>query len=156
MNSKKSLLLIYHSKSGHTEKMARAVIEGVQDEVIDNVELTVKSPLDALASDVLSANGVIIGTPENFGYMSGAMKHFFDNIYYPCLSHTQGLPYAMFIRAGNDGQGALSSMQRIILGLAWREVAPAVIAAGEFDDKCLMSCRELGMTIAAGLDAGIF
>ena len=88
--------------------------------------------------------------------MSGAMKFFFETIYYPCLDHTQGLPYGLFIRAGNDGQGALTSMTRIITGLRWRQVAAPVIIAGEFDTARLADCGELGMALAAGLDSGVF
>jgi multimeric flavodoxin WrbA len=156
MEMDKRLLIIYHSRSGHTETMAEAVIRGAQDEMIEGVEVVVKPALEATPADVMQANGIILGTPENFGYMSGAMKFFFETIYYPCLDHTQGLPYGLFIRAGNDGQGALTSMTRIITGLRWRQVAAPVIIAGEFDTVRLADCSELGMSLAAGLDSGVF
>ncbi len=156
MEPNKRLLIIYHSRSGHTETMAQAVIRGAQDEAIDAVEVIVRPALEATPADVMQANGIILGTPENFGYMSGAMKFFFETIYYPCLDHTQGLPYGLFIRAGNDGQGALTSMTRIITGLRWRQVAAPVIIAGEFDTARLADCSELGMSLAAGLDTGVF
>lgn len=152
----KRLLIVYHSRSGHTASMAEAAIAGARDPEVSGVDVVVRDALAAEPADVLACDAIIIGTPENFGYMSGAIKMFFETIYYPCLEHTQGLPYALVVRAGNDGQGALTSMQRIITGLRWREVAPAVIAAGEFDPACRDDCRELGMSLAAGLEAGIF
>jgi len=136
--------------------MADAVIDGARDDAINGVAVIVRDALEATPEDLLECDGIMLGTPENFGYMSGAMKMFFETIYYPCLEQTQGLPYAVFIRAGNDGQGALSSMTRIITGLRWREVAPPVIIAGEFASDRLGECRELGTAVAAGLEAGIF
>ena len=111
---------------------------------------------DAGPDDVLWANGIILGTTENFGYMSGAIKDFFERIYYPCLEKTEGLPYSLFIRAGNDGAGARTSMERIIKGLAWKAVQEPLICSGDYREEFLASCEELGMTMAAGLEAGIF
>lgn len=152
----KNLLIVYHSQSGSTEAIAQAVIRGARDEAIAGVNVRVIDPLDALAADVLWADAIILGTPENFGYMSGALKYFFDHIYYPCLEQTQGLGYALFIKAGNDGQGALSAISRIITGLGWRRLAEPVLIVGELEEHHLGSAHELGMTIAAGLEAGLF
>jgi multimeric flavodoxin WrbA len=156
MENPKHLLIVFHSQTGHTEAMAQAVIGGASDEDIEYVELRIRSALKADADDVKWADAIILGTPENFGYMSGAMKYFFDRIYYECIDETQGLPYALFIRAGNDGTGAFKSMERIITGLKWRSIHEPVIVRGEFDDACLDQCREFGMLIAAGLEAGVF
>ncbi len=156
MDTGKILLIVYHSRSGNTARMADAVIEAARSDVVTGVSVRVRDALEATPDDVLTAHGIVLGTPENFGYMSGAMKCFFETIYYPCLEHTQGLPYALFIRAGNDGQGALTSMTRIITGLRWREISEPVIIAGEFDDARLADCRELGLAFAAGLEAGVF
>ena len=156
MESTKQLLVVHHSQSGSTDKMAAAVIAGATDALIDGVTLVSERALNATAEQVLSADGIILGTPENFGYMSGAMKHFFDSIYYPCLEHTQGMPYGLFIRAGNDGRGAVTSIERIVTGLAWKRVAPPIILSGEFLADGLNQCRELGMAMAAGLEAGVF
>ena len=93
---------------------------------------------------------------QNFGYMSGAIKDFFERIYYPCLDKTEGLPYALFIRAGNDGLGAKTSIERIIKGLAWRAVQEPLICSGDYQESFHGLCEELGMTMAAGLEAGIF
>ena len=88
----------------------------------------------------LKIDGYIFGTPENFGYMSGALKYFFDRIYYPCLDKVGGRPYALFVRAGNDGSGALSSISRIVTGLAIKEVQEPVLIAGDFDESRLPGC----------------
>lgn len=136
--------------------MAQAVIRGANHKDIEDVEVRVRDALEATQHDVLWADGYIFGTPENFGYMSGALKYFFDRIYYPCLDKIGGRPYALFIRAGNDGSGALASISRIVTGLAIREVQDPVLIAGEFDETRLAECEKLGMTMAAGLEAGIF
>lgn len=136
--------------------MAEAVIRGASHPDIESVEVRVRDALDASPDDVLWADAYIFGTPENFGYMSGALKYFFDRIYYPCLDQLGGRPYAMFVRAGNDGSGAMSSIRRIATGLAIKEVQDPLLIAGEFDEARLDECEELGMAIAAGLEAGIF
>lgn len=149
-------MIVYHSQSGTTERMAEAVIRGASSNEIDNVIVRVREALEADADDVLWADALLLGTPENFGYMSGAMKYFLDRIYYPCLERIEGRPYALFVRAGNDGSGAVSSIQRIVTGLALREIQPPLVIAGEFDEERLAECEELGMTVAAGLEAGIY
>ena len=136
--------------------MADAVIRGAQHADVQGVDVRVKTALDADADDLLWADGFILGTPENFGYMSGAMKYFLDRVYYPCEGKLGGRPWALFVRAGNDGAGAISSIRRILTGLAVKEVQEPVLIAGEFDEARLADCEELGLTIAAGLEAGIF
>lgn len=150
------LLIVYHSQSGSTSRMAEAVIKGASSPEVDGVEVRVRSALEANAEDLLWADGFILGTPENFGYMSGAMKYFLDRVYYDCVDKINGRPYALFIRAGNDGTGALTSLRRILTGLAVREVQEPVLIAGEFDESRLADCEELGLTMAAGLEAGVF
>jgi multimeric flavodoxin WrbA len=152
----KHLLLVHHSQTGSTAAMAQAVLDGARDPAIEGVELRVVSPLAADLEDLRWADAVILGTPENFGYMSGALKYFFDHIYYPALDETQGLPYALFIKAGNDGSGARNAVQRIVTGLRWREVQAPLIVVGDIDAEALAQCRELGMVLAAGLEAGLF
>lgn len=153
---RKHLLIVFHSQSGTTSQMAEAVIAGARDEAVDNVEVRVRSALEADAEDLLWCDGFLLGTPENFGYMSGAMKYFLDRSFYPCEGKVNGKPYALFIRAGNDGSGAISSIRRILSGLAVREVQEPVLIAGEFDESRLVECKELGLTLAAGLEAGVF
>lgn len=136
--------------------MADAVIAGAKSEDVENVEVRVKAALEADADDLLWCDGFLLGTPENFGYMSGAMKYFLDRSFYPCENKVNGKPYALFVRAGNDGTGAIGSIRRILSGLAVREVQEPVLIAGEFDDSRLADCTELGLTMAAGLEAGVF
>jgi multimeric flavodoxin WrbA len=136
--------------------MSDAVVRGISHPDICGIELKTVQPLQACADDVRWADAIVLGTTENFAYMSGAMKDFFDRIYYPCLEHTQGLAYALFIRAGNDGLGAKNSIQRIVTGLCWKQVQEPLICKGQWQDDFLDSCEELGLTVAAGLEAGIF
>ena len=152
----KHLLIVYHSQSGSTTRMADAVIRGASSEAVDGVEVRIRLALEATAEDLLWADGFILGTPENFGYMSGAMKVFLDRVFYPCEGKMNGRPWALFVRAGNDGTGAISSIRRIVGGLAVREVQEPILIAGEFDESRLAECEELGLTIAAGLEAGVF
>jgi hypothetical protein len=136
--------------------MTEAVVRGASRPEIQGVDLRVTQPLEAGPEDVLWAGGIILGTTENFGYMSGAMKDFFDRIYYPCLDRTGALPWTLFIRAGNDGAGALTSIDRIVTGLAWKQVQEPLICRGPWNEAWLRDCAELGMTMAAGLEAGVF
>lgn len=151
-----NLLLVSHCPSANTAKLRDAVIRGVEHPDISGVTLRSLAPLDAGAEDVLWADALILGTTENFGYMAGRIKDFFERIYYPCLDKTQGLPFALYIRAGNDGEGARSSIERIVTGLKWQAVQPPLICRGDFQEAFLNQCEELGMTLAAGLEGGIF
>ena len=156
MPNNKHLLIVYHSQSGTTSQMADAVIRGARDPGIGNVEVRVRTALEADADDLLWCDAFILGTPENFGYMSGAMKYFLDRSFHACVDRIDGRPYALFVRAGNDGSGAITSLQRILKGLSVREVQAPVLVAGEFEESRLADCEELGMTMAAGLEAGVF
>ena len=108
------------------------------------------------AEDLLWANGLILGTPENFGYMSGAMKDFFDRTFYEVEGKLSPLPYALVIGAGNDGTGAVRAIKRIANGYPFSEVQTPIISAGEVTADHLAQCRDLGMAFAAGLSLGIF
>lgn len=153
---KQHLLIVYHSQSGSTARMAEAVTRGASGDAIHDVEVRAKTALEADHNDLLWADGFVLGTPENFGYMSGAMKYFLDRIFYPCEGKLEGRPWALFVRAGNDGSGAVSSVRRILSGLGVREVQEPLLIVGEFDDDRLADCEELGLTMAAGLEAGVF
>ena len=122
----------------------------------NEVDVIVKAPLDAGPDDVLKANGMILGTTENLGYMSGALKDFFDRSYYPLLEETQGLPYTLYIRAGLDGTGTRRSVESIATGLKWKAVQEPLLCHGEYKERFLVDCRELGTLMAAGLEAGVF
>ena len=136
--------------------MAEAVIRGAQNPDISDVEVRVRLALEADSDDLNWADAFILGTPENFGYMSGAMKYFLDRVYYDCENKMGGKPFALFVRAGNDGSGAINSLRRILSGLAVKEVQEPVLIAGGFDETRLSECEELGLTLAAGLEAGVF
>ena len=156
MVKSKHLLIVYHSQSGATSSMADAVIKGAKNPDINGVEVQVRDALEASADDVLWADGLLLGTPENFGYMSGAIKYFLDRIYYPCEDKIDGMPYALFVCAGNDGTGAIKSITRILKGLAIKQIQEPVLIVGDVDNSQLIECEELGMIMAAGLESGIF
>ena len=152
----KHLLIVYHTMGGSTESMAQAVYQGATDPLIEGVDVRFKRAFDAGGDDLLWAHALILGTPENFGYMSGAMKDFLDRTFYPVEGKIQPLPYAMFISAGNDGQGALTAIRRIAKGYPFTEVQEPVVARGGVEQAHLDACRDLGMALAAGLEAGIY
>ncbi len=156
MSTKKSLLIVCNTPSANTQALADATVAGASHHDIENVDVVFRSALQATSDDVLNCDGIIIGTTENFGYMSGLIKDFFERIYYPCIEHTEGLPYALYIRAGIDGQGTLTGVQKIITGLRWRPVQEPIVLQGDYQDEFTKQCEELGMSVAAGLDANIF
>ena len=154
--SNSTLLIVGHVPSPNTLALRDAVVRGASHEDIENVSVRVLTPFEAQHDDVLGAQAIILGTTENLGYMSGAMKDFFDRIYYPCLEETQGLPYALYIRAGHDGTGTRRGVETIVTGLRWRAVNDPLVCRGAFQDGFVTECEDLGMLMAAGLDASIF
>ena len=150
------LLLIYGGHAGgRTQQMLDAVLEGVAG-FGDEVELRALPALEAGVEDLLWAHGLLIGTPEHFGYMAGAVKDFMDRTFYPVEGKVEGLPYAVFVSAGNDGTGAVSSIERIALGYRWKRIAEPLIVRGEITADARERCVELGQTMAAGLAMGVF
>lgn len=137
-------------------RLVDGVIEGARHPDIAGVDVRALPALQAGAKDLLGCDGVIFGTTENFGYMSGALKDFFERSYHPCLEQVAGRPYALFVKAGNDGTGAITSVQRIVTGLDLKRIAEPLLMVGAFQQRWLAECSELGMTMAAGLEAGIF
>lgn len=152
----KHLLIVYHSKRGKTDAMAKSVYEGATSSEISDVEVRFLKAAEAGPEDLLWADGLMFGTPENFGYMSGALKDFFDRTFYEVEGQVDARPYCLFIGAGNDGQGALSSIRRICNGYNFKEIAEPVLVVGDLKDEDLEHCVEFGMGMAAGLEAGIF
>ena len=136
--------------------MTGAVVAGATSEDIDGVDVVVKRAFDADADDVRACDAIVLGTPENFGYMSGALKDFLERIYYEVVDETQGRPYALYVKASTDGSGAVRSVERIVAGLKWRAALPPLVVTGALDDDHVTAARELGLTLAAGLEAGIF
>lgn len=148
------LLIVFHTQSGNTGAMADAVLAGARSE--PGIEVRCQRAFDTGLEDLLASDGLLLGTPENFGTMSGALKDFFDRTYYPAEGKTVGRPYGLFISAGNDGTGAVREIGRIATGYGWRAVAEPVIARKEVTAGDLQRCQELGAAMAAGLALGIF
>lgn len=150
------VLVIYHSQSGNTQKMAEAVAAGARS--IDGVKVTLKTAQEAGVEDLLACDGLAVGSPEYFGYMAGLVKDFFDRTYEPARGRKEIFkkPYVIFVSAGNDGRGAVSNIERIALGYPLKKVYDPLVARGEVDDAVLARCKELGQTIAAGCQAGIY
>ena len=151
----KHLLAIFSTQTGRTRSLLGAACAGA-GEFADEVELRLLPALQAGLDDLLWADALLIGTPENFGYMSGAVKDFLDRIYYPSEGRKLGMAYAVLISAGNDGSGAVRAIERIAGGCGWNRVAKALVVKGEPDAAALAACRELGQALAAGLSCGIF
>ena len=150
------LLFVAHYPSDNTTALHDAAASAIDTLGVEDLELRSRAPLDADASDVLWCDGILLGTTENFGYMAGRTKDFFERIYYPCRESTQGLPAALYIRAGEDGTGTRQAIERIVTGLRWKFVADPLILRGKWDPGFPGQVGELAMTIAAGLDADIF
>jgi multimeric flavodoxin WrbA len=151
----KRLLIVAHAPSPNTRALLEAVVRGVASAEAESVEAEVLTPFQAGPDDVLTAQAIVLGTTENLGYMSGALKDFFDRIYYPCLELTQGRAYALFVRAGHDGTGTVRGVTTIVTGLRWRAVREPLVCRGPFRDEFVTQCEELGALMAASLDAGI-
>lgn len=152
----RKLLIVAHAPSPNTLRLRNAVEEGASDAEIDGITVHALSPFDAGPDDVMAADGIILGTTENLGYMSGALKDFFDRTYYPVLEEKQGLPFALFVRAGHDGTGTCRAIDTITTGLRWQAIQEHLVCRGDWDDNFVTQCRELGTLMAAGLEAGIF
>lgn len=152
----KRLLIVTHAPSPNTRKLRDAAIDGAREGGDGAVEIVAKPALEAGPEDVLAADGILLGTTENLGYMSGALKDFFDRCYYPVLEAKQGMPYCLFIRAGHDGTGTRRGVETIVTGLRWKAVMDPIICRGEWDEGFVPQCEELGLTMAAGLEAGVF
>ena len=150
------LLIVAHVPSPNTLRLKEAVVAAAEICETGSLEVRALTPFEAGPDDVLAAQAVILGTTENLGYMSGALKDFFDRSYYPCLEKTQGLPYCLYIRAGQDGTGTRRAVESIATGLRWRAVQEPLVLRGEWQERFVEDCRELGAAMAYGLDAGIF
>lgn len=154
--SRKQLFIIAHAPSDNLQRMLDALLRGARHKDIDNVDVHSISPFQAGPEQVLQADAIILMTSENLGYMSGAMKDFFDRTYYPVLEEKQGLACALVVRAGFDGTGTLRALNTILTGLRWQQVQEPLLCKGAWDETFLAQCEELGMSIAAGLEAGIY
>jgi multimeric flavodoxin WrbA len=149
-----TLLIVHHTPSPNCQAMLEAVISGATAPEIEGVDVVRRPALAATASDVLAADGYLLGTPANLGYMSGALKHFFDQVYYPCLDATRGRPFGYYVHGGSDVTGAVRVIESVTTGLGWRRAAQPVSATGAPAKADIETCWELGATLAAGLMTG--
>ena len=145
------LLVVHHTPSPATHALLDAVRAGATDPQLAEVEVVVRPALAATATVVLDADVYLLGTPANLGYISGALKHFFDQIYYPCLEETIRRPFGAFLHGNNDATGALRALEAITTGLKWKAVQPPVVVTGEPGKADLEACWELGAVTAAEL-----
>jgi NAD(P)H-dependent FMN reductase len=145
------LLVVHHTSSPALQAMLEAVIAGARDPELDGIDVAVMPALAATVSDVLAADGFVLGTPANIGYMSGALKHFFDQVYYPCLLAKPRAPYGLYVHGASDTTGAVRSVTSIAAGLGWAEVITPVVALGPVGKDTERQCHELGATVAANL-----
>jgi len=147
----KTLLILHHTPSPHTQEMFEAVLSGATTPEVEGVNVVRRPALTVSPTDVLGADGYLLGTPANLGYMSGALKHAFDVCYYPCLDATRGRPFGLYLH-GNDGtEGAERGVTAITTGLGWVKAAEYVLVSGRPTKADLEACWELGATVAAQL-----
>jgi NAD(P)H-dependent FMN reductase len=146
-----TLLLVHHTTSPSLQVLFDAAHNGATDDAIEGVAVITRAALNASAADVLAADAYLLGTPANLGYMSGALKHFFDQIYYPCLEATVRRPYGLYVHGNSDTTGAIASVEKVATGLQWRRVHDPVSVVGDPSSADTDACWELGAALAAGL-----
>ena len=151
----KRLSMVHHSIGGKTKEMASLLTDMLSNED-QLIEFRSFSAFEAKASDILQSDGLIFGTPANFGYMSGALKDFFDRNYYELEGKVEAVPYAIFVSASSDGTGAVESIRRICRGLNLKEVQEPLVLTKKLSESDQHRLRDFGMTMAVGIDAGIF
>lgn len=151
----KTLLVVSHSRTGSTAALVDALVAGARDDAIEGVEVVVRSALDPDVSAVRDADGIALATPANFGYMSGALKYFFDEIFYELGDDTQGLPYVLVVKGRNDTAGAVRAVEAITTGLGWKQARPAFEVTGALSDEDLEAAWELGATFALEVAEGM-
>ena len=147
----KTLLIVHHTPSPHTQEMFEAVLSGANDPEIEGVEVVRRPALTLSPADMLEADGYLLGTPANLGYMSCALKHAFDVCYYPCLDATRGRPFGVYLHGNEGTEGAERGIEAITTGLGWTKAAATVVVSGKPSKEDLEACWELGATVAAQL-----
>jgi multimeric flavodoxin WrbA len=147
----RTLLVVHHTPSPHMQEMFEAVLSGATDPQIEGVEVVRRPALTVSPTDMLEADGYLLGTPANLGYMSGALKHAFDCCYYPCLDATRGRPFGLYVHGNQGTEGAERGVSSITTGLGWAKVADYVVVSGKPSKAELAACWELGATVAASL-----
>jgi multimeric flavodoxin WrbA len=148
------LLVVHHTPSPATAELLDAVVRGAQHPDVEGVEVVRRAALAATASDLLAADGVLLGTPANIGYMSGALKHFFDQVFYVCADDTRGLPYGLWVHGGSDTTGAVRAVGSVAGGMGWTAAAAPVEVRGPVDGAAREACEELGAVLAATVAQG--
>jgi NAD(P)H-dependent FMN reductase len=146
-----TLLVVHHTPSPFMQEMLEAAVSGARTDEIEGVDVVLRPALTAGAADVLTADGYLLGTPANIGYMSGALKHFFDGIYYPCLEATRRRPCGLYVHGNQGTEGAVRAVESVCAGLQWRAVRPPVTVMGTPGKPDLQACWELGAVLAAEL-----
>ncbi len=146
-----TLLIVHHTPSPATRELLESVLAGAHDPDINGVKVEVRPALAATLPDMLAADGYLFGTPANFGYMSGALKHFFDTVYYPSLDHVAGRPYGLWVHGNNDTVGAVNAVEKLATGLGLEKAADVLDVAGTADAAVRERAYELGGTLAATL-----
>lgn len=150
----KKLLVVHHTPSPATRDLLEAVLAGARDPEITGVDVVARPALGATITDVLEADGYLFGTTANFGYMSGALKHFFDTVYYTVLDQIAGRPYGLWVHGNDDTVGAVASVERIVTGLALTRAAGVLEVTGPIGKDVREKAYELGGTLAAVLMEG--
>jgi multimeric flavodoxin WrbA len=145
------LLVVHHTTSPALQELLEAVLGGTRAEGLEDVDVQVRPALAATAVDALAADGFVLGTPANIGYLSGALKHFFDQIYYPCLTAKVGTPYGLYVHGNLDTAGAVRAAESITKGMGWQRVHEPVLVSGAPDKDDLEACWDLAATVAATL-----
>ena len=151
----RTLLIVAHAPSLNTKRLAQAAYDGANHPDID-INVILKSPQDTQPGDVLAADALLLGTTENLAYMAGLTKDFFDRCYYSVLEKKQGMPFALYIRAGHDGTGTKRAIETIVTGLRWTWIQEALTLQGDWQEGFTNQVEELAMTLAAGVEAGIY
>lgn len=146
-----TLLIVHHTPSPATRELLEAVLAGARDPDVEGVDVEVRPALAATLPDMLDAQGYLFGTTVNFGYMSGALKHFFDTVYYPSLDHVAGRPYGLWVHGNNDTVGAVNAVERLATGLGLAKSSDVLDVAGTVDAAVRERAYQLGGTLAAML-----
>ena len=145
------LLIVHHTPSPALHSLFESARDGASTPEVEGVEVVARPALGATITDVLEADGYLLGTPANLGYMSGALKHFFDTVYYPCLDATVGRPYGVYLHGNNDVDGALAAIEKVVTGLRWNLAQPPLKVIGSPTQQQLDDAWELGAGLAATL-----
>lgn len=148
------LLIVHHTPSPHLHAMLESVRDGATTPEVGDVDVEVRAALSATASDVLAADGYVVGAPANLGYLAGAVKHFFDTVYYPCLEDTVGRPFGAYLHGNDDTAGARRALATITTGLRWEQVADVREVRGAPSREDLDACWEVGAVVAATIAPG--